>query len=153
MEDDHIPILLDHGRDLARTIRELCFTCGVKKIKVPNPIPMIAGDDDIASALDRESLSMIWGDDPVHPSTTAYDNQAECLVRTCSDLEEKAPSSGYKSGPPPAKRPAIQRASWIHSDESGIAYVPRGNRGHWPRTRGGRRPFRGRGAGRGRSYY
>ncbi len=155
-EDDHISILLDHSRDLARTIRELCFTCGIKRFKVLNPVPMIAGDEDIAAKLDRESLAMIWGDDPVHPSTTAYDNLAECLVRTCSDLEDKAPSSSHKSGPPPAKRPAIHRASWIHSDESGIAYVPRGNRGQWPRYRGGKRPFRGcggRGGGRGMPSY
>jgi len=33
---------------------------------------------------------------------------------------------------------------WIHSDEAGVAYVPRGSRGQWPRFLGGRRPFRGR---------
>jgi hypothetical protein len=36
---------------------------------------IIDGDEERAAELDKEALWMIWSEeDPIHPSTTAYDN-------------------------------------------------------------------------------
>ncbi len=69
---------------------------------------MMIGDEECADELDREALAMLWGDNPVHPCTSAYDNRAENL----SDLagaEKKPSEQKLEKGPPPKSRP-VDRA-------------------------------------------
>ncbi len=150
-DDDYISYLVGSCRDTTRDVRELCFTNGVRKVRILNPLIMMIGDEESVDELDREALAMLWGDDPVHPFTSAYDNIAEKL----SDLAVSGmkPAVGTQEKVPPLKRPQVDRASWINSDAGSVTYAPRGGRGSWPRQRGNRRPFRGWRGGRRFSPY
>jgi hypothetical protein len=142
-DDDYISYLIGSCRDTSRAVRELCFTCGVRKVRILNPLVMMVGDVECVDELDREALAMLWGDDPVHPYTSAYDNIAEYLSESVA--AEKKPAEQKMEKRPPSKSRPVNRASWINSDTGGVIYAPRGARGSWPRSRGNRRPFRGRG--------
>jgi hypothetical protein len=67
---------------------------------------------------------MLWGEDPVHLYTSAYNNIAERL----SDLAGSGmkPAVGKSEKVPHSKRIPVDWASWINSDAGGVTYAPRG---------------------------
>jgi hypothetical protein len=140
-EEEYISYIIDGCRDTARAARELALTCGIRKSPIINPLIMMVGDEEVVAELDREALAMFWDDDPVHPNTSSYDTIAE-KFRDMAVTENKPPPPASNRSVP-AKRPRVDRADWINTDNSGVVYAPPSYRGQWPRQRGGRRPFRG----------
>jgi hypothetical protein len=71
-DNDCISYLIGSCKDTTRAVREFCFTIGVRKIRILNPLIMMIGDEESTDELDWEALWMLWGEDPVHPYTSAY---------------------------------------------------------------------------------
>jgi hypothetical protein len=91
---------------------------------------------------------MIWGDDPVHPSSVCYDALATGIGNILEpEVREAVPSSS--SGNNTVERPA-KRPKWLDQDARNTVAPRRGvPRGPWRGPRGFWRGFqRGRGKNR-----
>jgi hypothetical protein len=96
---------------------------GVRKIRILNPLIMMIGGEESTDELDWEVLWMLWGEDPVHPYKSAYDNIAERLLDLAGSGMK--PAVGNSEKVPHSKRIPLDRASWINSDAGGVTYAPR----------------------------
>ncbi len=73
---------------------------------------MIIGDADAAADLDRETLSMALGDDPVHPSTVAYNDLAESSIKNSSTMQENNTSSNTREWSTPSQEASHKQSQW-----------------------------------------
>jgi len=84
----------------------------MKDVKIFNPISAMGFLDGKISV---DSLTAMWGPDPVHPSQEAYHLLAAKVVETCDDLTTGNTSTSG-SQPSGFKRPA-ERSEWIARSE------------------------------------
>jgi hypothetical protein len=77
---------------------------------------MIDDDEERAAELDKEALWMIWGEDPIHPSTTAYDKQVENLLNKLSDPEVKTPRPPQRGLVSPLQRSHTEHPEGVCTD-------------------------------------
>jgi hypothetical protein len=65
-----------------RTIKDVLFTAGVLNCSVYNSAQLCSGVPGSRSTSDevKDALAILWGDDPVHPSSVCYDALATGLA-------------------------------------------------------------------------
>jgi hypothetical protein len=133
-----------------RTIKDVLFTSGVTNCAVYNSAQLCSGVPGARSTSSeiRDALTILWGDDPVHPSSVCYDALATGIGNILEpEVREAVPSSS--SGNNTVERPA-KRPKWLDQDAKNTVAPCRGMpRGSWRGPRGSWRGFqRGRGKNR-----
>jgi hypothetical protein len=141
--EEYIDQMIQAIREVYAWINNTIFMRRIKGVKVFNPTHGLGFND---YDVNIDSIIKLWGEDPVHPTPTAYQVLANKLVAMVDDMMVEA------TGPAPTtsndnKKRAAHREPWIVSSEPvAKRLIPAGNE----KPRGGNNNVRfnsGRGTG------
>jgi len=112
---DYVDSSLQALRDVYGWINSSIFMRRMKDVKVFN---LVSALGFLNEKMTRETLSELWGPDPVHPTQEAYHMLATKVAETCDDIFAGS-QTGSKSLPKPkpaTKRPA-ESSTWMAKSE------------------------------------
>ena len=109
---DYVDTALQALREVYGWLNSYIFMRRMKDVKVFNPISAMGFLD---GKVTTDTLTTLWGPDPVHPSQEAYYQIAAKLTEVCDDIFAGEPKKKLTTKPA-FKRPA-ERSAWISNSQ------------------------------------